>query len=113
MRSLSFLGVVPELLSCVGVHADTTAEPDISQHAIAAEDEFLLLASDGLFQDLSSDDVVQYVGDWLEYKQVLSLLLWCCFVACSFVVVVFVVLWCCYCCFGVCYCYCYCWFGHI
>ena len=33
-------------------------EPDITKHTLQDNDEYMILASDGLFQDLSSQEVV-------------------------------------------------------
>lgn len=46
----------------------TTAEPDITQYDLQPEDEFMVMASDGLFQDLNSQQVVEYVGEWLALQ---------------------------------------------
>ena len=34
-------------------------------HRLTPDDKFLVLASDGLFQDLSSDEVIQLIGEYL------------------------------------------------
>eukprot|EP01083_Nonionella_stella_P013839 38944_1 len=44
----------------------TTAEPDISKHKLGPDDEFMVLATDGLFQDLSSQEVVDHAADFLS-----------------------------------------------
>jgi len=44
----------------------TTAEPDITQYTIQPNDEFIVLASDGLYQDLTPADVVHHVGTFLN-----------------------------------------------
>ena len=36
----------------------TTAEPDITHHSLSQGDRFMVLATDGLFQDLTSKQVV-------------------------------------------------------
>lgn len=40
----------------------TTAEPDITSIELEPTDDFLVMASDGLFMDLNSQQVVEYVG---------------------------------------------------
>lgn len=47
----------------------TTAEPDITRHAISPDDAFLVLSSDGLYQDLDAASVVEYVGEFLHNPQ--------------------------------------------
>ncbi len=44
----------------------TTAEPDVTQHTLTAQDEFIVMATDGLFEDLSPEAVVEYVGEYLQ-----------------------------------------------
>lgn len=44
----------------------TTAEPEISERELDADDMFIVLASDGLFDHLSSQDVIESVGDYLS-----------------------------------------------
>lgn len=44
----------------------TTAEPDITEYELQSGDSFLVQASDGLFQDLSSAQVVSIVGEWMD-----------------------------------------------
>jgi len=45
----------------------TTAAPEISQHNIAPNDEFLVLATDGLFSDMTSQQVVDYMGEYMDH----------------------------------------------
>ena len=42
------------------------AEPEVSNHKVTKDDEFLVLASDGVWEFLSSDDVVQLVAKHLD-----------------------------------------------
>lgn len=44
----------------------TTAQPQIRSHLLQDSDAFVVLSSDGLFQDLNSAQVVQYVGEYLH-----------------------------------------------
>lgn len=46
----------------------TTAQPDITTHNLQSNDEFLVLATDGLFADLTSQQVVDLVGEWMQRK---------------------------------------------
>uniref|UniRef100_A0A7S2XAZ7 PPM-type phosphatase domain-containing protein n=1 Tax=Lotharella oceanica TaxID=641309 RepID=A0A7S2XAZ7_9EUKA len=43
-----------------------TAVPDVSHRTINSSTEFLVLACDGLFQDLTSQEVVESVGEYLQ-----------------------------------------------
>lgn len=43
-----------------------TAEPEMAQHTLTAQDRFMVMATDGLFQDLTSQQVVEIVGQWLD-----------------------------------------------
>ena len=47
----------------------TTVEPDVWRHELTADDDFLVLSTDGLFEDLSSQQVVEYVSDWMMQQQ--------------------------------------------
>lgn len=48
----------------------TTAEPTITHHRFDASDDYLIISTDGLFQDLSSQQVAAYVGEYLQtHKQ--------------------------------------------
>jgi serine/threonine protein phosphatase PrpC len=54
----------------IGDHAVATvgviADPVVSRHTITAEDDFLILASDGVWEFLSSQQAVAIVGEHLE-----------------------------------------------
>jgi serine/threonine protein phosphatase PrpC len=43
----------------------TTADPDITAYKLSPRDEFLVLASDGLFQELTPALVTKYVGEFM------------------------------------------------
>lgn len=43
-----------------------TVKPDISCYRITENDRFMILSTDGLFQDLHSAEIVQYVGAVLD-----------------------------------------------
>lgn len=45
-----------------------TAEPDITEYRLHQDDEFLVLSSDGLYNDLTPQEVVTYVGEFLANK---------------------------------------------
>ncbi|OZJ04499.1 hypothetical protein BZG36_02257 [Bifiguratus adelaidae] len=42
------------------------AKPEVTHHEITEEDKFLVLATDGLWDKLSNDDVVRLVGEFLD-----------------------------------------------
>ncbi|GJP48103.1 hypothetical protein CLOM_g7383 [Closterium sp. NIES-68] len=43
-----------------------TAEPEVMHHKLSADDEFLVMASDGLWEKLSNEEVAQYVLDTVK-----------------------------------------------
>ncbi|KAG0200327.1 hypothetical protein BGX28_006559 [Mortierella sp. GBA30] len=45
-----------------------TAKPVVKHHKIRPEDRFLVMATDGLWDKLTSDEVIQLVGDLLDGK---------------------------------------------
>jgi serine/threonine protein phosphatase PrpC len=47
----------------------TTIHPDIRQFQLRGDEEFMILSSDGLFQDLDSQTVVESLGNWVENKE--------------------------------------------
>jgi pyruvate dehydrogenase phosphatase len=47
----------------------TTAEPEIHTHCLTPDDSFLVLATDGLFQELTSQQVVDMMGKFMETKK--------------------------------------------
>jgi pyruvate dehydrogenase phosphatase len=47
----------------------TTAEPDITEYTLHPDDEFMVMATDGLFQDLHSQQVVELVGQWIDTQR--------------------------------------------
>lgn len=50
-----------------------TAEPVVEHHSLEAQDKFLVIATDGLWDMMSSDDAVQCVGELLESGDVSAL----------------------------------------
>ncbi|KAF9425913.1 hypothetical protein BGZ76_003023 [Entomortierella beljakovae] len=46
-----------------------TSKPVVKHHKIKPEDRFLVMATDGLWDKLTSDEVIQLVGDLLDGKQ--------------------------------------------
>lgn len=49
------------------------ADPEISTHCIEADDDFVLLASDGVFDTVSNESIVQIVYDTVSYYKQRSL----------------------------------------
>lgn len=47
----------------------TTAHPDIHVHPLDDSDRFIVLATDGLFDFLSSQEVVDTVAEWMHHQQ--------------------------------------------
>ena len=43
-----------------------TAQPEVTQHPLTAEDEFVVLASDGLWDKLSNEEAVGLVHDTVK-----------------------------------------------
>ena len=43
-----------------------TAQPEVSQHQLTAEDEFVVVASDGLWDKLSNEEAVRLVHDTVK-----------------------------------------------
>ena len=54
-----------------------SALPDVSSVQLAAGDDFVIVGTDGLFQDMTSQEVVDYAAEYLEQqKQQQSVSLW-------------------------------------
>lgn len=49
-----------------------TAEPEIYRHSLTPKDKFLILASDGLWEHLDSQQVVELIAGHMEERQVLT-----------------------------------------
>lgn len=52
--------------------AGTICEPEITEHEFKDEDKFLILASDGLFEFISSEEVVNFVKDYYENNDIVN-----------------------------------------
>ena len=46
-----------------------TAEPEITSHELQSADDYLIVSTDGLFQDLSSQQVVSYVAEYINTQK--------------------------------------------
>ena len=44
----------------------TTVEPDVHTHRLTDADDFLILSTDGLFEDMDSQEAVEYVAEWMD-----------------------------------------------
>jgi pyruvate dehydrogenase phosphatase len=44
----------------------SSSQPDVTQYQLQEGDEFLVVSTDGLFQDLTSQQVVDYVGEYQD-----------------------------------------------
>jgi len=49
------------------------AEPELTQHSLQDDDEFFLLACDGLFDVMTDDEAIKYIRDKLQDKRDLAL----------------------------------------
>jgi pyruvate dehydrogenase phosphatase len=46
-----------------------TAEPEIRSHEIQDNDDYLIVSTDGLFQDMTNQQVVDYVAEYVNHKK--------------------------------------------
>ena len=49
-----------------------TAEPVVTQHALTKKDQFLIMATDGIWDELSSDEAVRIVWQWMQTQKSLK-----------------------------------------
>lgn len=52
--------------------AGTICEPEITEHVFEEEDKFIILASDGLFEFVSSQEVVDFVKEYYEKNDIVG-----------------------------------------
>ena len=52
-----------------GIFVTNEANPEIIQHDISENDRFMVLATDGLWERLSNEQVVAAVNSWLDNKK--------------------------------------------
>ncbi|MCQ2817112.1 MAG: protein phosphatase 2C domain-containing protein [archaeon] len=52
--------------------AGTICEPEVTEHIFQEEDKFIILASDGLYEFISSQEVVDYVKDYYEKNDIVG-----------------------------------------
>ena len=55
-----------------GSLAGTISEPEVTEHILSQEDKFIILASDGLFEFIESEVIVEYVKDYYEKNDIVG-----------------------------------------
>ena len=55
-----------------GSLAGTISEPEVTEHIFAEEDKFMVIASDGLFEFIESEKVVDYVKDFYNKNDIVG-----------------------------------------
>ena len=55
-----------------GSLAGTISEPEVTEHVLSQEDKFIILASDGLFEFIESETIVEYVKDYYEKNDIVG-----------------------------------------
>ena len=55
-----------------GSTAGTISEPEVTEHVFKEEDKFIILASDGLFEFIESEEVVKYVGEYYKKNDIVG-----------------------------------------
>ena len=55
-----------------GSTAGTISEPEVTEHIFKEEDKFIILASDGLFEFIQSEEVVKYVGEYYKKNDIVG-----------------------------------------
>ena len=55
-----------------GSLAGTISEPEVTEHFLSQEDKFIIIASDGLFEFMESDEIVEIVKDYYEKNDIVG-----------------------------------------
>ena len=55
-----------------GSTAGTISEPEVTEHIFKEEDKFIVIASDGLFEFIESEEVVKYVGEFYTKNDIVG-----------------------------------------
>ena len=55
-----------------GTTAGTISEPEVTEHVFSKEDKFFLLASDGLFEFIQSQEIIDIVKDYYEKNDIVG-----------------------------------------
>ena len=65
-------GIIPNFQPISGLKTPPylTAEPEVFRYKLQKEDKFIVLASDGLWDMLSNQEVVNLVGAWMDGQAV-------------------------------------------
>ena len=52
--------------------AGTISEPEVTEHILEKDDKFLIIASDGLFEFMESEQIVRYVRNYYEKNDIVG-----------------------------------------
>ena len=55
-----------------GSTAGTISEPEVTEHILSEEDKFIVIASDGLYEFIESEEVVEYVREFYEKNDIVG-----------------------------------------
>lgn len=55
-----------------GSTAGTISEPEVTEHVFKEEDKFIVIASDGLYEFIESEEVVKLVGDFYKKNDIVG-----------------------------------------
>ena len=55
-----------------GSTAGTISEPEVTEHFFQEEDKFIILASDGLFEFMESEEIVKFVGEFYKNNDIVG-----------------------------------------
>ena len=55
-----------------GSTAGTISEPEVTEHVFKEEDKFIIIASDGLYEFIESEEVVKFVGQYYKNNDIVG-----------------------------------------
>ena len=55
-----------------GSTAGTISEPEVTEHIFKEEDKFIIIASDGLYEFIESEEVVKFVGEFYKNNDIVG-----------------------------------------
>ena len=55
-----------------GSTAGTISEPEVTEHILSEEDKFIVIASDGLYEFMPSEEVIEYVREFYEKNDIVG-----------------------------------------
>ena len=55
-----------------GSTAGTISEPEVTEHILSEEDKFIVIASDGLYEFIQSEEVIEYVREFYERNDIVG-----------------------------------------